>query len=689
MTAPTSDHSRVAAALAGDLAAFEALIRHHEGGARATARAATGDPEAARDVLQDAFLDAHRLLHQLREPAAFGAWLRRIVHKHADRWRRRQRELALTEPDRQLDPAAGPARVLDRQRLADRVRTALMTLPPDQGEAAAHFYLAGRTAAEIAADLGVPLTTIKKRLHSARQRLRKEFEMDGALRREFSRSDLATEVRFFLSVRAGRVDEVSQLLDDEPELVHAHENWSREEALRDALPYADHATALARAAAQGDADMLELLLARGAEIDTACDCAASETALFNAVGAGEAELVTRLLEAGADPDRAAGPGTTPLHLAAHAGHAECAEILLQHGARLDTRDLGGRTAEDWARELGNEALANRLEARRGPLETPGAARSASELRGRVLAPDGSSLDGGPEVARRPSLGRGRPELGRGTQLMTGVKVIDAFCPLPRAGKVAIRGAGGHGILVTLGELTERIARASGSVVWCAFEERGDEGQALRAGLKELGVDRCSTLVLAERRHGADQHDRALHTAFEIADGTSSEDAATAVILLADETREEVIERALRNCPESVLLIVAWVRVLDPGRDPAPFAERWDAHLLFDPDLATKQLWPAIDPVRSVTCLLREGGVDQRHLEIVNRSRAVLAREDPRADRLREYLTQPFHTTTAFTAIPGADVAYEALLGDLEVLLDENPTGPDDRSLRMTGSLSRG
>ncbi len=688
MAAPKSDESRVAAAMDGDLAAFEALVQRHEGGARAVARAATGDSDAARDVVQEAFLDAHRLLHQLRDPAAFGAWLRRIVLKHADRWRRRQRESTLLEPDARPDPAAGPDPGLDRARLAERIRLALAALPPRQGEAASLFYLADRSANEIAADLDLPLTTIKKRLHSARRRLRKEFEMDAELRREFSRSDLATEVRFFLAVRAGRLDEVRQLLDAEPGLVHARESWRRDEALRDALPYADHATALARAAAQGDAALLELLLERGAEIDSACDCPASETALFNAVGAGETALVTRLLESGADPDRSAGPGTTPLHLAAHAGHPACAELLLRYGARLDARDWGGRTAEDWAREHGHEALATRLAGASDAASPPCPAsrERTAALCGRVLAPDGSPLDGGPDVPRRPSDGRHRTAKSRLVQFRTGVKAIDAFCPLPSAGCVEVRGSGGLGILVALGELTERVARVGGSTVWCAFEARGDEGSALRAGLKELGVDRRCTLVLAEKRHGPDSHDRAVHTAFEISDGLAANGAVSVVILLADETREGVIERALANRPEGVLLLVARARIAEPAKGLEAFGPPWDARLLFDPALAARQLWPAIDPVRSNSRLLDEACVGAHQLEVIDRLRKVLAADEPRAERLRAYLTQPFHTTTAFTAIPGVDVQLQDLLGDLDALLSEEEDIGGGRSLRMIGAL---
>ncbi len=43
----------------------------------------TGDPEEARDLAQDAFLDAFRALNSLRTPRAFPAWLGRIARNRA------------------------------------------------------------------------------------------------------------------------------------------------------------------------------------------------------------------------------------------------------------------------------------------------------------------------------------------------------------------------------------------------------------------------------------------------------------------------------------------------------------------------------------------------------------------------------------------------------------------------------
>ena len=79
----------VSSARAGDQLAFGELVRRHQNRAVAYATAILRDRHLAEDAAQEAFVEAYRELASLREPAAFGAWLRRIVFKHCDRLTRR------------------------------------------------------------------------------------------------------------------------------------------------------------------------------------------------------------------------------------------------------------------------------------------------------------------------------------------------------------------------------------------------------------------------------------------------------------------------------------------------------------------------------------------------------------------------------------------------------------------------
>jgi len=75
----------VEAAQHGDLHAFSTMIQQFQGMAYATAYRMLGDVHLAEDATQEAFIEAYLGLSSLREPAAFPAWLRRIVLRQGER----------------------------------------------------------------------------------------------------------------------------------------------------------------------------------------------------------------------------------------------------------------------------------------------------------------------------------------------------------------------------------------------------------------------------------------------------------------------------------------------------------------------------------------------------------------------------------------------------------------------------
>jgi len=154
--------SLVSFAASGDADAFAELVRRFQDMATGFAFGVLGDRAAADDVAQDAFADAWRLLGQLREPAAFPGWLRRIVFKHCDRRRRSSRvgEVA-------LDRIAAPA-----SEARPDLAAAIAALPPAEREIVALYYFAGRSLGSTARFLDIGEKTAKSRLHRARARLR-------------------------------------------------------------------------------------------------------------------------------------------------------------------------------------------------------------------------------------------------------------------------------------------------------------------------------------------------------------------------------------------------------------------------------------------------------------------------------------------------------------------------------------
>lgn len=165
-------------ARAGDARAFDALVRRFQNASVGYARSVLGgDPAAAEDAAQEAFVEAHRCLPTLRDPRAFPTWLRRIVFKHCDRIRRAQRGAPLLVPETAAATthAPDPARLALAGERADRIRAAIASLPNTERDVIALFYLADNSHAAIAAFLGVPATTVKSRLHAARKRLRRKL----------------------------------------------------------------------------------------------------------------------------------------------------------------------------------------------------------------------------------------------------------------------------------------------------------------------------------------------------------------------------------------------------------------------------------------------------------------------------------------------------------------------------------
>ncbi|MGP3920902.1 ankyrin repeat domain-containing protein [Nonomuraea sp. 10N515B] len=120
-------------------------------------------------------------------------------------------------------------------------------------------------------------------------------------------------------------------------------------------PDEDGSTALYRAAVQGDADLVRMLLAAGADPDRESGGDTEGLPLCAAACWGHIEVVAALLDAGADPDRREDEGVadmTALHWAASNEHLAVVNALLERGAGPDARNAAGRTALSHAAEQG-------------------------------------------------------------------------------------------------------------------------------------------------------------------------------------------------------------------------------------------------------------------------------------------------------------------------------------------------
>src|SRR5688572_23691733 len=107
----------VRSAQAGDDLSFAELVRRYQDIAVAYASSFLGDFHLAEDAAQEAFVEAHRALPSLREPAAFAAWFRTILYKHCDRLTRRKQHPA-TGLDAALNvasPGPSPQEIVESQ----------------------------------------------------------------------------------------------------------------------------------------------------------------------------------------------------------------------------------------------------------------------------------------------------------------------------------------------------------------------------------------------------------------------------------------------------------------------------------------------------------------------------------------------------------------------------------------------
>jgi len=159
----------------GDREAFGRLVQEYESAVFGVVFRRLRNQAEAVEVTQDVFLRAMRKLSQLREPERFPGWLKRIaVRMSINRAVRRPKE-SLQAPDLftglsgiQHLPLDG---ILETER-AHQVRDGLRTLRPLDRETLLAFYFEGQSLKEMSDRFASPVGTIKRRLHTARARLK-------------------------------------------------------------------------------------------------------------------------------------------------------------------------------------------------------------------------------------------------------------------------------------------------------------------------------------------------------------------------------------------------------------------------------------------------------------------------------------------------------------------------------------
>jgi RNA polymerase sigma-70 factor (ECF subfamily) len=165
------DEDLVRRFLSGDRAAFAALVERHERRVYNLALRMTGREEDARDATQDALLTVLKKLSSFRGEAAFTTWLHRVtVNACYDLLRKRQRAPLLERADDDLPPIEPPP-AADHAQTSDLsidVQRALTQVPEDFRVVMILHDVQDLPQEEVAAILGIPVGTVKSRLHRGR-----------------------------------------------------------------------------------------------------------------------------------------------------------------------------------------------------------------------------------------------------------------------------------------------------------------------------------------------------------------------------------------------------------------------------------------------------------------------------------------------------------------------------------------
>lgn len=302
----------------GDDLAYETIVRRFQDMAVGYAYSILRDFQFAEDAAQEAFFESYRNLDKLREPAAFPGWFRLIVFKQCDRILRSRSFTTIPIEAAEVRASQGPtqADAVEQSEMNDRILTAVDSLPDHERSTTMLFYIGGYSQGEVADFLDVPVTAVKKRLHSARNRLREmlvDLVEDTLRERRPSRDELFSTrvIEIFKAARAGDAAKVKQLLEKDPRLI----------AARDPLGN----TALILAVNSGHKGIAELLFAAGVLPD-----------LYESASIGRTDRVAQFLDDDPSLLESHSPeGFTALTLAAHFGHTETLEFLISQGADVN------------------------------------------------------------------------------------------------------------------------------------------------------------------------------------------------------------------------------------------------------------------------------------------------------------------------------------------------------------------
>nr|WDA99133.1 ATP synthase CF1 beta subunit [Gronococcus sybilensis] len=330
---------------------------------------------------------------------------------------------------------------------------------------------------------------------------------------------------------------------------------------------------------------------------------------------------------------------------------------------------------------------------------------------------------------------------------TGIKVVDLLAPYKRGGKIGLFGGAGVGKTVLIMELINNIAKAHGGVsVFGGVGERTREGNDLYQEMIESGVINeqdfkeskvalcygqmneppgarmrvgLSALTMAEYFRDANKQDvllfidnifRFVQAGSEVSALLGRMPSAVGYQPTLATEMGALQERITSTSEGSITSIQAVYVPADDLTDPAPattFAHL-DATTVLSRGLASKGIYPAVDPLDSTSTMLQPSIVKEEHYDIAQRVKGTLQRykelqdiiailgldelseEDretvARARKIERFLSQPFFVAEVFTGAPGKYVSLEESIKGFSMILDGKLDNLSEQAFYLVGNI---
>jgi len=331
---------------------------------------------------------------------------------------------------------------------------------------------------------------------------------------------------------------------------------------------------------------------------------------------------------------------------------------------------------------------------------------------------------------------------------TGIKVVDLLAPYRRGGKIGLFGGAGVGKTVLIMELINNIAKAHGGVsVFGGVGERTREGNDLYMEMRESGVINeksltdskvalvygqmneppgarmrvgLSALTMAEYFRDVNKQDvllfidnifRFVQAGSEVSALLGRMPSAVGYQPTLATEMGGLQERITSTTLGSITSIQAVYVPADDLTDPAPattFAHL-DATTVLSRGLASKGIYPAVDPLDSTSTMLQPNivgdvhyGVAQRIKETLQRYKELqdiiailgideLSEEDrlvvARARKVERFLSQPFFVAEVFTGSPGKYVSLEDAIKGFNMILDGELDDLPEQAFYLVGDIN--